>query len=368
MLTPTRLDDWPSSILNLAPGRYLVRVPVARLLSDHDLTLAIHIVRGTRDGPTLGLLAGIHGDETPGVRCIRDLLAGLTPEEVAGTVVAIPVANPLAWQAQQRTTPERDVDQANLARVFRMPTDPSPSPSPGMGGGPGRGEVTSPLPPPSGSLTRRIASALEQTFFSAITHLIDYHCFGRETSVRLMLVRTGQAADNLAVSRRMARAFGLGVIREVMGSQGTTSALAAARGIPTCVAEMGGRLSREADDAFARLGVDGGRRVMHSLGMLETAPPGAERQLTVERVRLISPTTSGYYLPTYDLEDLARPEFPCGIPVRAGDRLGEVFDPYTLQAVETLTAPDDGYLIALARGGPFQVGGWSLSLAQGRLE
>lgn len=346
-LTP--LTAWPQSLQALAPGRYLVRTPVARLLSDHDLSLVVHILRGTRDGPALGLLAGIHGDETPGARCIRDLLAGLTPGDVAGTVVAVPVANPLAWQGQQRTTPERDVDQANLARVFNAPARYDPAGA-------------------SGSLTRRIAATLEQTFFSAITHLIDYHCFGRDTSVRLMLVRTGQAADHLTVSRRMARAFGLGVIREVTGSQGTTSALAAARGIPTCVAEMGGRLSREADDVFARLGVDGARRVMQTLGMLETAPPEVERQLTVEDVRLISPTTSGYYLPTYDLEDLVRPEFPCGIPVRAGDRLGEVFDPYTLHVVETLTAPNDGYLIALARGGPFQVGGWSLSLAQGRLE
>src|SRR5690349_14510180 len=65
---PISIDHWPDAILGLPPGRYIVRVPVARLLSDQDLRLTVHIVRGQGDGPVLGLLAGIHGDETPGAR------------------------------------------------------------------------------------------------------------------------------------------------------------------------------------------------------------------------------------------------------------------------------------------------------------
>lgn len=343
----TLIDHWPDTILGLPPGRYVVRVPVARLLSDHDLALTVHIIRGQGKGPVLGLLAGIHGDETPGARCIYHVLADLDTTALRGAVVAVPVANPLAWQAQTRTTPERDVDQANLARVFKA-----------------RPELTA----PAGSLTRHLAAALENSFFAAITHLIDYHCFGRDTAARLMLYRTGQAEAALETSARMARVFGVGVVRGVTGGQGTTSAYAAALGIPTCVAEMGGRLSREADAAFARQGADGARRVMQTLEMIKTAPLVPEPQLVVENSLLISPRTSGYYLPRYDLEDLARPEYPNGIPVKAGELLGHVFDPYTLRLVETLTAPEDGYLIILARGGPFQIGGLNLTLAQGRLE
>jgi len=264
-----------------------------------------------------------------------------------GAVVAVPVANPLAWQAQTRTTPERDVDQANLARVFKARPE---------------------LSVPAGSLTRHLANALETSFFAGITHLIDYHCFGRDTAARLMLYRIGQTGAALETSARMAQVFGVGVIRGVTGGQGTTSAYAAALGIPTCVAEMGGRLSRTADDAFARQGAAGAQRVMRVLEMVDAASPEPGPQLVVESTLLISPRTSGYYLPRYDLEDLARPEYPTGIPVKAGDPLGEIFDPYTLRLVETLTAPEDGYLIILARGGPFQLGGLNLTLAQGRLE
>ena len=172
----TLLSAWPARITDLPTGRYRVQVPVVRLLSGYDLALTVHIIRGADDGPTFGLLAGIHGDEIPGVRCIRDTCLALNPAQLRGSVVAVPVANPLAWQAEQRTTPERDIDRANLARVFRAD------------GAPNRGA-------PTGSLARRIAAVLEATVFATITHLLDYHCYGRETAVRMALYRTGQAGS-----------------------------------------------------------------------------------------------------------------------------------------------------------------------------
>jgi predicted deacylase len=337
------LPAWPEDVGTLPPGRYVAEVPVARMLNGADLAIAIHVARGDGGpGPSLGLLAGIHGDEVGGVRCVREALAALPLERLRGTVVAVPVANPLAWAAQQRASPERLPDQTNLARVF------------GAGDG--------------GSLTRRIAAALERTFYRAITHLIDYHSYGHDTAVRLMLYRTGQSAAALETSAAMARAFGLGVLRGVVGGQGTTSAYAADHGIPCCVAEMGGtNLSRLAEEYFTRLGADGARRVMAALDMLDDAPPGPDRQLVVERAITIAPSTSGYYLPEHDLEDLADPGLPNGIPVAAGERLGQLFDAYSLRLAEELVAPEDGRLIALVRGGPHQVGGPSITLARGRL-
>jgi predicted deacylase len=346
----TALPEWPAAVDALPVGRYRVQVPVARLLSGHDLELTMHILRGG-EGPVLGLIAGIHGDETPGVRCIRDVLATLSPDTVRGTIVAVPVANPLAWQAQQRVTPERAVDQANLARVFDSPMRAPPRDD------------------RAASLTRRIAATLERTVYRAITHQIDFHCYGRETMVRIGLYRMDQEEHARAMSARMVRSFGVGVMQEVRGSPGTTAAYAAERAIPTCVVEMGGtHVYRESDDAVVRLGRDGALRVMRTLGMIEAAPEDVGAQLVVERTLLISPQTSGYYLPAYDLEDLFSPEYPHGIAVQGGQALGSIFDAYTLETAETLLAPEDGYLYALMRGGPYQVGGPALSLAIGHSE
>jgi hypothetical protein len=54
--------------------------------------------------------------------------------------------------------------------------------------------------------------------------------------------------------------------------------------------------------------------------------------------------------------------------VRAGARLGQLFDTYSLALADDLVAPEDGYLIALFRGGPHQVGGPTLTLANGHFE
>jgi predicted deacylase len=240
-------------------------------------------------------------------------------------------------------SPERLPDATNLARVF--------------GGG------------SDGSLTRRIAAALERTFYTAISHLIDYHSYGHDTAVRLMMYRTGQSDEARAASAAMARAFGLGVVRAVVGGQGTTSAYAADHGIPCCVPEMGGtNLHRGAEEYWTALGADGAHRVMACLGMVDDAPAGPAQQLVVERSVTVAPATSGYYLPEYDLEELSDPAWPNGIPVRASQRLGQIFDTYTLALADELRAPEDGYLIALFRGGPHQVGGPSLTLANGHFE
>jgi uncharacterized protein len=340
------LAAWPQTPHSLPTGRYLVRVPVARLLSDQDLGIAVHIVRGAQPGPTLGLLAGIHGDETPGVRILQQLLASLNPADLAGTIIAVPVANPPAWAAQQRTTPELDVDHANLARVFHHNDGPAPA---------------------FDALARQIAAVLERTFFPAISHLIDFHCYGRDTAVRLMLYRTSQPDDVTAASAALAHVFGMGVIQGVGGGQGTTSALSAQLGIPTCVAEFGAtRCHIAAEQAFVHEGVEGTLRVMAHLGMIENAPPGPIQQLRVEQVTRIAPSTSGYYVPVYDLEDLFTPEHVQGIPVEAGQLLAHLFDTYTLQPIEQLSAPAAGRLIALFRSGPYHVGSRFLSLASGQ--
>ena len=341
------LASWPDSPQSLPAGRYLVRVPVARLLSDHDLSLAIHIVRGEAPGPTLGLMAGIHGDETPGVRILQQLLAGINPADLTGTIIAVPVANPLAWAAQQRATPEIDVDHNNLARVFHN---------------------TDAAAPAFDSVARRLAATLERTFFPAISHFIDFHCYGRDTAARLMLYRTSQAPSIVATSAEMARLFGLGVIQGVSGGQGTTSAMSAKLGIPTIVAEFGAtRCHIAAEQAFVQEGVAGTQRVMAHLGMINAAPAGPTQQLVVEKVTRITPGTSGYFLPTFDLEDLYTPAHHQGIEITAGQSLGYLFDTYTLQPLEDLAAPHDGRLIILFRAGPYNVGSRHLALATGTL-
>ena len=98
-------------------GREKTRVPVTRLASGADLSLSLHVATGAKPGPTLGILATIHGDETFPLMAVRELLGSLDLSKLAGRVAAIPVANPLAVSVFGRQTPEQH-GKTDLHEVF----------------------------------------------------------------------------------------------------------------------------------------------------------------------------------------------------------------------------------------------------------
>ena len=102
-------------------------------------------------GPFTLITAGIHGDEYEGPAAVAAFVETLSSSSgLAGSVAAIPVANPMAWRASQRTSPD---DGLNLARTF-----------------PGRAD---------GSPTERLAAALFELAIEA-DYLIDLHSGGVE--------------------------------------------------------------------------------------------------------------------------------------------------------------------------------------------
>ena len=93
---------------------------------DAPVRLPIMAIRAGRPGPTALLVAGVHGDEFEGVVALSTLMGSLGASVISGTIVALPVCNPFAFQGQSRTTPSH-IDGTNLARVF--PGDASGPPT-----------------------------------------------------------------------------------------------------------------------------------------------------------------------------------------------------------------------------------------------
>lgn len=60
------------------------------------------VVNGRKKGKKVYLGAGIHGDEVIGVEIIRRLLSNLSPELLTGSIIAVPIQNPLAYQIGHR--------------------------------------------------------------------------------------------------------------------------------------------------------------------------------------------------------------------------------------------------------------------------
>src|SRR5262249_47492115 len=77
--------------------------------------IPVDVLVGRQARPCLALVAGIHGDEYDGIFALQALAHTLVAGTLLGSLLIVFVANPLAFRAAQRRTPEDDRD---LNRVF----------------------------------------------------------------------------------------------------------------------------------------------------------------------------------------------------------------------------------------------------------
>lgn len=65
------------------------------------------VVNGIKSGPTLCLVAAIHGDELNGIEIVRRVLYDLDPTELSGKVIGVPIVNLQGFQQGNRYLPDR---------------------------------------------------------------------------------------------------------------------------------------------------------------------------------------------------------------------------------------------------------------------
>src|SRR2546426_312539 len=90
---------------DLTIGTTYEQIPVTMLASGRELFLPLHRLEGQSAGPTLGLSAVVHGDEPLTNEIVRRVLTEIDPAKLRGTILAVPVANPLAFESLTRHTP-----------------------------------------------------------------------------------------------------------------------------------------------------------------------------------------------------------------------------------------------------------------------
>jgi hypothetical protein len=131
------------------------------------LAIHVHVVRGKKDGPKLLLVSTIHGKEWSSVEVVRRVITSLQPESLSGTQVAIPIANPLAYQSETNNTP-LPWEAGNLNRSF--PGDPL------------------------GSINEKIAYVITKEVLGKVDSIISLHSNdSNRTAQRAPLLKLGQA-------------------------------------------------------------------------------------------------------------------------------------------------------------------------------
>lgn len=292
--------------------------PVTTRASGETLSLAIHTLRGSRPGPTLGLFSTSHGDEAFTVQVIKQVLDGIDPGELRGEIRAMPVGNPVAFESYTRTTGQgMNTDKTNLNRVF-----------PGT---------------PAGWLTEQIAHVISTEFLPGIDSLIDFHCGNSETAIDYILVERDDSEAGRA-SLALSKLCGTDLLYTAPTPEqyGTLSQHAKSLGIPTVIAQLGGNVPDPA--SYIERCFVGVRNVLIHMGMLDGAIVLPPRQTMLSGKRtLLAPHHGGLFVPSVGFDQL-------GKTLPRGTVLGHVYSPHTLEVLEVLEAAYDQTVMIMLRG------------------
>ena len=287
------------------------------------LDVPVAIVHGARPGPRVAVTAGIHGAEYVSIAALREVVLGLDPRAVAGSIVAVLTASPAAFAA--RTIYLNPMDGRNLNREF--PGDPHGSP------------------------TQRLADWLTTSVIAGSDVFVDLHCGDMNEALVSFtgIEETGDAAVD-ARSRELAVAYGLRYLL-IAPRPGTSTTAAAALGIPAVLGEVGGQGLWPGEDVA--LHAAGFRRLLRAAGLIDAAPtePG-HRTEVLPAFAWMRATTTGYWHPAVEVGDR----------VPAGTVVGEVQDAFGA-VLERPRATIDGVVVFLVSSLAMNAGDPLLALA-----
>lgn len=291
---------------SFAYGRHHVKLKIFESGINESIAIPLILIKGKKEGPVLGLTAGIHGNELNGIGVIHQLVEGIEPSEFKGILIAIPGLNSVSIPLHQR----RFFDLEDLNRQF-----------------PGK---------QNGHRSQQFAWQINKKILKHLDYLIDMHTasFGRENS---FYVR-GDFSDETI--ERMALWQGADIMLNSRGpSTGTGSAgkrtlraEAMSQGIPAITVEYGNPQVYQPD--MIKRGVQGLIATFAGLGMVDVSI-----QITHPSVRCKSSywiyTQEGGYLEV--LVDLTQ-------KVKKGERIAVIKDPFG-NLIKEYLAPEDGIVI-----------------------
>ncbi|MCC3151664.1 succinylglutamate desuccinylase/aspartoacylase family protein [Hymenobacter sp. BT770] len=288
--------------LTIHPGeQVLTRLVISKLPSGTVIDVPVHVMRATEPGPTLLLMAGMHGDEVNGIETIRRLVRRELLQPLRGSIIAIPILNIYGFLNFSRDVP----DGKDVNRSF-----------PGF---------------PRGSLAGRVAHRFMREIMPLIDYGIDFHT-GGAARANFPQVRCLLGVDDEVDA--MAEAFAAPFTLHAALRPGSLRESAHRLGKRIIVYETGESL--RLDETGIEEALAGTLRVLHHLGMAPAAPPPSRPGIVCRRHTWLRARFAGLF----------RAHVENGQYLEKGQVYGSVADPYGQQAVR-LESPVSGYVIGL---------------------
>jgi uncharacterized protein len=285
------------------------------------------VATGSYEGPSLALIAGIHGCEYSSIAAVMRFMSSLDPGRLRGTIVAVPVVNISSFRARSPfVTPE---DGKNPNRCFPGSYD--------------------------GTFSDVLARAVFDEVIAPSDALVDLHGGDLVEALEPFCLYDESEVEERA--RALAVAFGFPYVvrspRSGGAISGTTSSAAAGAGIPAVIAEAGGCGLLE--ESAVELHLAGLENALRHLGMLEGEPtPPSAGMRSVDRFVWLRCEHEGWWEPS------AR----AGDEVSASQVVGVVRDLYG-DVLEEIVAPEDGVLLFVTSSPAVAADGLLLGLGAG---
>ena len=308
-----------------------LRITVPEGENDPATFIPVTVINGAKKGPTVLMVAGVHGYEYAPILAAESLADAIDPKSLAGRLVIVRVAHISSFEA--RTPFVNPHDRKNLNRSF-----------------PGN---------PKGSQTERIAHALSTMIIPTADIVFDVHSGdGSEWLQAFVGVYGGPMATDYPKALSLAKSFGFpNIIRYTMKTQAqidrgrSLNRQAVAQGLPTLLIEIGENGRRDTEHVQAI--IQGMKNALMKLSMLEgdAVKPDYETRY-FDGTSSVKAKHSGIWYPVS-----ASSRF-----VEEGDTIG-VIKSYDGRLLETVRSPISGYTIYGHAGPPVIKGGSVVTIA-----
>lgn len=291
----------------IAPGtRTTILFPAPNINTQVKIDIPVHVFNGKHKGPTLFITCAIHGDEVNSIEIIRRVHEHIHVNKLCGTLITLPVANIHGLMLQTRYLSDR----RDLNRSF-----------PGS---------------KKGTLANRLAHGIMEHIVSHCDYGIDLHT-GAAGHLNIPQLRVDFTVPG---SREYAKSFNAPVILSAKQRDGSLRQAASQLGIPVLVYEGGEALRY--NELCIRAGVRGVLNVMRYLKMLHAYDKtGSQKSRSV-----ISDTSRWVRAPQSGLFEAK--ENIIGKPVKKGDILAHIHDPFLINPSSKVIAPFNGIIIGQA--------------------
>lgn len=278
----------------------------------HSLEMPLTLINGVADGPLVAVTAGLHGTEYVGIATALDLIKSITPQNVSGGVVIVPIVNVPGYEWRAKCTCPIEDDYSGTQNINRL--------------FPGKAD---------GTIAHQIAHVLFTEVVSKSNFLLDLHGgdLYEYISPCTMAYTIGKPEFDEKVVEA-ARLSGLEhcIKRSIDHLSGRLSVEAAKLGIPSLSIESGDH--GIIDESKVKLALDATANIFRYLKVL----PGEVKQYPTPkfmRGMAVIRAKRGGVLRTF--KELGR-------LVTAGEKLG-IIQGLDGNEIEPLTSSVNGYLI-----------------------